>query len=77
MTFRRALRHMTTTGPQDSDTSLGLSTSALIVSGMRELTGISKSIAAQTFRPLEVYLFASAIYLIWNNRFHGDLRLDI
>ncbi|PCN50908.1 amino acid ABC transporter permease [Candidatus Geothermarchaeota archaeon ex4572_27] len=45
--------------------SLGLSTSALIVIGVRELTTISKTIAAQTFRPLEVYLLAGMIYFAW------------
>ncbi len=73
MTFRQTLRHVVL--PQalrivippwtNEYISLGLSTSALIVLGIRELTNISKSIAAQTFRPLEVYLFASAIYFIW------------
>jgi len=45
--------------------SLGLSTSALLVIGVRELTSIAKTIAAQTFKPLEVYLFISVIYFIW------------
>ncbi|MDK2373320.1 MAG: amino acid ABC transporter permease, partial [Candidatus Korarchaeota archaeon] len=73
MTFGQTLRHVVL--PQalrivippwtNEYISLGLSTSALIVLGIRELTNISKSIAAQTFRPLEVYLFASAIYFIW------------
>jgi len=73
MTFRQTLRHIVL--PQalrivippwtNEYVSLGLSTSALIVLGIRELTNISKSIAAQTFRPLEVYLFTSVIYFIW------------
>jgi polar amino acid transport system permease protein len=45
--------------------SLGLSTSALTVIGLRELTTISKSIAAQTFEPLEVYSLTGLIYLTW------------
>ncbi len=45
--------------------SLGLSTSALLVIGVRELTNIAKTISAQTFKPLEVYLFISIIYFIW------------
>lgn len=45
--------------------SLGLSTSALIVIGIRELTNVAKSISAQTFKPLEVYLAISVIYFIW------------
>lgn len=73
MNFRQTLRHVVL--PQalrivippwtNEYISLGLSTSALIVLGIRELTNISKSIAAQTFRPLEVYLFTSTIYFIW------------
>jgi len=73
MTFKQTLMHIVL--PQalrivippwtNEYVSLGLSTSALIVIGLRELTNISKSIAAQTFRPLEVYLFTSIIYLVW------------
>ena len=45
--------------------SLGLSTSALIVIGIRELTNVAKSISAQTFKPLQVYLAISVIYFVW------------
>lgn len=45
--------------------SLGLSTSALIIIGIRELTTVSTIIAAQTFRPLEVYFTVAIIYFIW------------
>ncbi len=73
MTFWQTLRHVVL--PQafrvvipswtNEYVSLGLSTSALIVIGLRELTTVSKSIAAQTFKPLQVYLLTGLIYLIW------------
>ena len=73
MTFRQTLLHVIL--PQvfrivipawtNEYVSLGLSTSALIVIGVRELTNVSKTIAAQTFKPLEVYLIAGLIYFAW------------
>jgi len=73
LTFRQTLRHIVL--PQalrivipawtNELVSLGLSTSALIIIGIRELTSIAKTIAAQTFRPLEVYFTIAIIYFIW------------
>ncbi len=73
MTFLQTLRHVVL--PQalrivippwtNEYVSLGLSTSALIVIGIRELTNVAVSISAQTFRPLEVYLFIGVIYFLW------------
>ena len=73
LTFRQTLRHIVL--PQalrivipawtNELVSLGLSTSALIIIGVRELTSIAKTIAAQTFRPLEVYFTIAIIYFIW------------
>jgi len=45
--------------------SLGKSTSALLVIGVRELTSISRTIAGQTWRILETYSFTAIIYLVW------------
>lgn len=45
--------------------SLGLSTSALTVIGIRELTTYARAISAQTFRPFEVYLVVGLIYFAW------------
>ncbi|MET1101822.1 MAG: amino acid ABC transporter permease [Pyrodictiaceae archaeon] len=45
--------------------SLGKSTSALLIIGVRELTSTAKTISALTFRPFEVYLATAAIYFIW------------
>ncbi len=45
--------------------SLGKSTSALLIIGVRELTSVAKTIAALTFRPLEVYLVTALIYFTW------------
>jgi polar amino acid transport system permease protein len=73
LTFRQTLRHVVL--PQalrivippwtNEMVSLGLSTSALIIIGIRELTTVSTIIAAQTFRPLEVYFTVAIIYFIW------------
>ncbi|HEW93779.1 amino acid ABC transporter permease [Candidatus Geothermarchaeota archaeon] len=73
LTFRQTLRYIVL--PQalkivipawtNELVSLGLSTSALIIIGVRELTSIAKTIAAQTFRPLEVYFTIAIIYFIW------------
>lgn len=45
--------------------SLGKSTSALLIIGVRELTTTAKTISAQTFKPFEVYLAIAFIYFIW------------
>ena len=73
LTFRQTLTHIVL--PQafrivipawtNEYVSLGLSTSALIVIGVRELTTVSKSVSALTFRPFEVYLVAAIIYFTW------------
>ncbi len=73
MTFGQTLRHVVL--PQafrivippwtNEYVSLGVSTSALLVIGIRELTSVARSISARTFRPLEVYLVISVIYLVW------------
>jgi len=73
LTFRQTLRHIVL--PQalrivippwtNEMVSLGKSTSALIIVGIRELTTVSTIIAAQTFRPLEVFFTVAIIYFIW------------
>ncbi len=45
--------------------SMAKSTAALLVIGIREFTSASKTVAAQTFKPLETYAFAALIYFIW------------
>ncbi|MEN2974473.1 MAG: amino acid ABC transporter permease [Candidatus Caldarchaeales archaeon] len=45
--------------------SMAKSTTALIVIGVRELLNTGVSITAQTFRPLETYLFITIVYFIW------------
>ena len=45
--------------------SLGKSTSALLIIGVRELTSVAKTISALTFRPLEVYTITALIYFTW------------
>ncbi len=45
--------------------SMGKSTTALIVIGVREFLNTGISITAQTFRPLETYAFITIVYFIW------------
>jgi polar amino acid transport system permease protein len=45
--------------------SLTKSTAALLVIGVRDLTAAGSTIAGQTWRILETWLFIAAIYLIW------------
>ncbi|MCL7401511.1 MAG: amino acid ABC transporter permease [Thaumarchaeota archaeon] len=45
--------------------SMGKSTTALIVIGVREFLNTGISITAQTFRPLETYAFITITYFIW------------
>lgn len=45
--------------------SLTKSTAALLAIGVLELAGAARTIAGQTFRVLEAYMFVAVIYLIW------------
>lgn len=45
--------------------SMGKSTTALIVIGVREFLNTGISITSQTFRPLETFAFITIIYFIW------------
>ncbi|MCX8192918.1 MAG: amino acid ABC transporter permease [Nitrososphaeria archaeon] len=45
--------------------SMAKSTTALIVIGVREFLNTGVSITAQTFKPLETYLFITIVYFIW------------
>lgn len=45
--------------------SLTKSTSALLVIGVRDLTSAGKTMAGQTFRILETWIFIAIVYLIW------------
>jgi len=45
--------------------SLTKSTAALLIIGVRDLTAAGATIAGQTYRILETYLFIAAIYLVW------------
>jgi len=45
--------------------SLTKSTSALLLIGVRDFTGASKTVAGQTWRILETYTFTAIVYLIW------------
>ncbi|MEM0261189.1 MAG: amino acid ABC transporter permease [Nitrososphaerota archaeon] len=45
--------------------SMAKSTTALIVIGVREFLNTGVSIVAQTFKPLETYLFITVVYFIW------------
>jgi len=45
--------------------SIARSSAALLAIGMLDLAGAAKTIASLSFRPLETYVFAAIIYLIW------------
>mgnify|MGYP001070294906 CR=1 FL=1 len=45
--------------------SLAKSTAALLVIGERELAGVGRTIASQTFKVIETYAFIALIYLLW------------
>lgn len=45
--------------------SLTKSTAALLIIGVRDLTAAGATIAGQTYRILETYVFIAVIYLIW------------
>jgi len=45
--------------------SIGRSSAALLAIGLIDLAGAAKTVAILTFRPLETYVFAAIIYLIW------------
>jgi polar amino acid transport system permease protein len=45
--------------------SLGKSTSALLIIGVRELTSVGQTISSLTFRPFETWIAIAAIYFTW------------
>jgi polar amino acid transport system permease protein len=45
--------------------SLGKSTAALLIIGVRELTSVAQTISSLTFKPFETYIGIAAIYFAW------------
>ncbi len=45
--------------------SLGKSTAALLIIGVRELTSVGQTISSLTFRPFDTYLAIAVIYFVW------------
>jgi polar amino acid transport system permease protein len=73
LTFRQTLAHiilpqayrMVIPAWTNEFVSLGKSTAALLIIGVRELTSVAQTISSLTFKPFETYLGIAAIYFTW------------